>query len=619
MALPMTRERLRRPASAVAVALVVAALAACGGGGGDDGGEGASGEAGGTFRVGWENTFGFTNGFDPTGEYLGEAHGIYGNLMLRTLAGYNHTAGQPGNEPVPDLATSIPEATNDGLTYTFELKDGIMFGPPVSREITSADVVYALERLAKPENGGQYSFYYEVIEGWEEFANGDADSISGIETPDDKTIVFNLSTPAGDFVKRMAMPAAAPMPREVASCFDGRPGLYGRFVVSSGPYMIEGADQADATSCRTLKPFSGFNNQTRLSLVRNPDYDPATDSTEARQSLPDAFEFVTNANPDDIFAKIRAGELDDHISSIPPQVLREYTTNPDLEDRKHSNSGDRTWYLTMNLTQPPFDDLNVRQAMNWVMDKRSLVQAWGGPEIGDVAQHIIPNNMLNDALIDYAPYKTEEDRGDEQRAREAMQGSKYDTNGDGTCSAPECKNVLLIADTRSVDEKMIPVIQSSAEKIGVTFTVRTIEGAYPSIQTPSRNIPIAERPGWGKDYADPFTFFNPLFDGRTIISSGNTNYSLLGLTPEKAAEVKVTGSVQNVPSVDADLDECAAATGSERTTCYADLDRKLMEEIVPWVPYLWQTTVHLTSDNVEAWDFDQAVGTTAYAHVSLAS
>ena len=67
---------------------------------------------------------------------------------------------------------------------------------------------------------------------------------------------------------------------------------------------------------------------------------------------------------------------------------------------------------------------------------------------------------------------------------------------------------------------MLPVIQADATKIGITFTVRTINGAYPTIQTPSKNVPIAERPGWGKDYADALTFFTPLFDGRTIIPNG---------------------------------------------------------------------------------------------------
>ena len=613
MRLPMRGRWLRRPAGAAAVALVVAFLAACGGGG-DDNGDGATGEAGGVYRVGWENTFGFTGGFDPTGEYLGEAHGIYQNLMIRRLVGYPHTAGDAGNELIPDLAVEVPEPTNEGLTYTFELKDGVMFGPPLNREITSADVQYALERLANPDNGGQYSFYYNVIEGFEAFGNGEAESISGIETPDEKTIVFNLTEPAGDFPNRIAMPAAAPMPEEVAGCYEGRPGLYGRVVVSSGPYMIEGADQADASSCESLRPFSGFDGQTQLMLVRNPAYDPDTDS-DARENNPDRFEFLVNANTDDIFNKIDAGEYQDHISSIPPQVLRRYQDS----ERLHRNSGDRTWYLTMNLTQPPFDDVAVRQAMNWVMDKQALVQAWGGPIIGDVAHHIIPNNMLNDALIDFEPYKSEEDRGDETQALEVMKGSKYDTDGDGICDAPECKNVLLLADTRDVDEKMLPVIRASAEKIGITFTIRTVEGAYPVIQTPSRNIPLAERPGWGKDYADPYTFFGPLFDGRTIIANGNTNYSLVGITPEKAAEVNASGNLENVPSVDEDLDRCAALTGGGRIDCYADLDRKLMEEVVPWIPYLWQYTVHIVSENVTAWDWDQAVGSTAYARVAVES
>src|SRR4029077_16379782 len=134
-----------------------------------------------------------------------------------------------------------------------------------------------------------------------------------------------------------------------------------------------------------------------------------------------------------------------------------------------------------------------------------------------------------------------------EKAKEAMKGSKYDTGGEGMCSASACKNGLLIADTRQLDQKMVPVIQADAQKIGITFTVRSIEGAYPAIQTPSRNIPIAERPGWGKDYADPFTFFNPLFDGRTIQANGNTNYSLVGITPATAAKVGAKGDLTGVP------------------------------------------------------------------------
>ena len=135
------------------------------------------------------------------------------------------------------------------------------------------------------------------------------------------------------------------------------------------------------------------------------------------------------------------------------------------------------------------------------------------------------------------------------KAKAALKGSKYDLKKNGTCSAKACKNVLLIADKRGVDDRMLPVIQANAAKIGITFTVRTVAGAYPTIQTPGKNVPIAERPGWGKDYADALTFFTPLFDGRTIIPAGNTNYSLVGITPATAKKVGAKGNLKNVPNV----------------------------------------------------------------------
>jgi peptide/nickel transport system substrate-binding protein len=607
-----------RLAAALAVGAVVLLTAACGGGGGGTGTSAGGGDKGGTYRVGWENSFGFTDSFDPTGEYLGEAFGVYSNLLIRTLVGYNHVAGSAGNELVPDLATALPEPTDGGKTYTFKLRSGVEFGPPVNREVTSKDVLYALERVAKPKNGAQYGFYYSVIRGFDDYGAGKSPTIAGIETPDDRTIVFHLTKPTGDFLYRVAMPATGPIPEEVAKCFEGKPGAYGRHLVSTGPYMIEGADAANASSCAALKPMSGFDGQTHMNLVRNPAYDPKTDSKDAREALPDRFEFTVNANADDILNRVEAGNLDDEISSIPSTVLRRYVTNTSLKDKLHQNSGDRTWYLTMNLTQPPFDDVHVRRAMNWVMDKAALVQAWGGPSIGEVANHIAPDTILNDQLTDYAPYGTDGNHGDVAKAKAALKGSKYDTKGDGTCSASACKNVLLLADVRQVDTKMLPVIKSSAAKIGITFTVRSVEGAYPVIQTPSRNIPIAERPGWGKDYADAYTFFNPLFDSRTIIPNGNTNYSLVGITPAIAKKVGVKGDLAGVPSVDADLDRCAALSGNDRTACYGNLDRKLMTDVVPWVPYLWSFATHVTGPDVKQWGFDQFGGTTAYAHVGVA-
>jgi peptide/nickel transport system substrate-binding protein len=247
---------------------------------------------------------------------------IYSNLLIRTLVGYNHVAGTAGNKLVPDIATALPKPTNGGKTYAFTLKKGIRFGPPVNRAVTSKDVLYSFERMAKPRNGAQYAFYYDVIKGFTDCGAGKASTVAGIQTPSADKIVFNLTVPTGDFLYRVAMPATGPIPREVAKCFEGRPGAYGKDVVATGPYMIAGAGNVKTSSCSTLEPMSGFDGQTDLKLVRNPSYDPATDSKSARESLPDSFEWLVNTNATDILDQVAAGTLQDEISTIPVQVLR---------------------------------------------------------------------------------------------------------------------------------------------------------------------------------------------------------------------------------------------------------------------------------------------------------
>jgi peptide/nickel transport system substrate-binding protein len=571
--------------------------------------------AGGTLNVGWEQSFGFTDNLDPTGEYLGDAFGILDNLLVRTLVGYNHDAGAAGNAIVPDIATSVPAPTNGGKTYTFHLKS-VKFSPPVNRAVTSKDFVTAMDRLANPKDGGEYSFYYKVIQGWDAYAAGKATSISGISTPDDSTIVFNLTAPTGDFLYRMSMPATGPQPAEITKCFDGQAGKYSGDLISTAGYMISGIDKVDMSSCDALKPASGYDGQTILDLVRNPNYDQGSDPT--RKNYPDEVKFTVNASAVDIANKVEAGQIDLWTGSIPPNVLKKYATTPSLKTTHFfQNSGDRTWYLTMNLTQPPFDDVHVRKAMNWIIDKAGLRQGWGGPTVGTIANHVVPDTLFNFRLQEYAPYHTAGDHGSAAKAKAAMKGSKYDTKGNGTCSAAACHNVLLVSDTRGVDPGMVATIQQDAKKIGITFKVRQINGAYPTIQTPSKNIPIAERPGWGKDFADPVTFFEPLFDSRTIIPNGNTNYSLVGITPAQCRTLKVTGNCKGIPSVNSMIDKCEPLIGNARTVCYEGLDKNLMSKVVPWVPWMWSLVTRITSSNVTHYQFDQFSTTPAYSQIAV--
>jgi len=607
------------------LALVLAACAltlvavACGGDDGPSGSDGTTagdsgGEPakGGTYRIS-TTQFNHTGGFDPTGEYLGTDLAFYSNLLVRTLVGYNHKAGAEGNELVPDLATDMGQVSEDGLTYTFTLKDGVEFSPPVNRAVTSQDIAYAFERIGTESLVAQYGFYYTVIQGMAEFTEGKAKTISGIETPDDKTIKFTLTQPTGDFLYRLGMSAAGPIPPEVGKCFT-QAGEYGRNVVSSGPYMLEGSDEVDISSCKTIKPASGNDPNRQMTFVRNPNYDASTDGT--RPSYVDRFEYTINTNPNDIFNKIEAGELEGEVESPPARVLRKYSTTSELKDRLQVEAGDRTWYITMNLTQPPFDDIHVRKAANLIMDKAGLQRAWGGPIRGDIAEHIVPNTMFNGDLDDYAPYATENGAGDAAKAAEEMKQSKYDTDQDGKCDAPECSGVLFVNRNVPPWTDMEPVIEQSFLKLGIELNTREFEDAYPIIQDATRNVPVSAVPGWGKDYADASTFM-VLFDSRSILPQGNVNYSLTGLTPDFARQNKISGSVENLPSVDGDIDECNKLVDAERLTCWEELDKKLTEEIVPWIPYLDATNVDVLGPAVTAYEYDQFSGEAAFSRVAV--
>jgi peptide/nickel transport system substrate-binding protein len=615
------RQQARLVGLALALALVAAAC-----GGGDDEGGGSSGQQatpqkGGVLRTAISD-FGFTNGFDPTGEYVAVAIGLYG-AMERTLMGYKHVADAAGNELVPDLAEAAPEISSDGLKYTFKLKSGVKWAPPLDRDVTSKDVAYAFQRINTAPLVAQYGFwYYGVVKGMDGKAKSADEKVSGIETPDDSTIIFNLEKPTGDFLYRISMPAAAPIPEEVAKCFK-KAGDYGRYVMSNASYMIQGADKLDISSCSAMKPISGSDPSKQLTLVRNPNYDQATDTTRA--NYVDGITVAVDTNVDDIFSRVQAGDLDSSIADQPPKpVLQQYLTDQAKKPFLHSNSGDRTWYITMNWITPPFDDIHVRKAANWVMDKAGILQAWGGSTFGDIATHNIPPIVLGDALgSDYNPYPSEGNRGDEAKAKEEMKQSKYDSNKDGVCDAKECSNLVMINRNTPVYADSEAVVVSSLEKIGIKVKPRELasSAAYTTIQTVKNKIPIALNAGWGKDFADAVSFVLPLFDGRSIIPTGNTNYPLVGLTADQASNLGVSiPAGVTIPSVDADVDACQkipATQADQRNECFANIDKKLMEEVAPWVPYLWAKNITITGSTVTKWEFDQFSGYLAYTQMAV--
>ncbi|MCB0882434.1 MAG: hypothetical protein KDC33_09505 [Thermoleophilia bacterium] len=573
-------------------------------------------KAGGTYRIATPD-LGFTGGFDPSAEYLGWAWGLQQQLLNRGLVGYRHIGGTAGTEPMPDLAESIPEPTEDGTVWTFKIKKGVKFSPPLNREVTTKDIVYAFERMATPSVGAQYPNYFTMIKGFKEMSDGKAKTISGIATPDDQTIVFTLTKATPDFPYRLAMPASAPIPPEVGKCHT-KAGEYGRYQLGTGPYMIKGADKMNISSCDAQKPIPGFNPTDGITFVRNPNYDAATDSKEQREALPDVIDISVNTNEKDVFDKVQAGELEEAAGlSVPPEVARKYVGDDTLKDRFRSNPEDSTNYVTMNLAVAPFDDIHVRKALNYAVDKQAMQRAWGGKLYGDLTGHVIPPVLLDgDTSID--PYATENSAGDVEKAKEEMKQSAYDTNKDGICDAPQCKGIVYLNRNYGAYAKITPILTQNAAAIGLGLDVKELPTgpAYETLQTVKNQVPIATNARWGKDYPDATTFA-VLFDGRNILPTGNTNYSLVGMTPEQAKKLGIAYPKTPIPSVDADIDKCNDTAGEDRIQCWKDFDTKLMTEVVPWVPYMNALHTNLLGPAVTKWEYDQDAGESALAHVAV--
>lgn len=557
--------------------------------------------------------------FDPQKEYYSLTWGLYRCCLLRTLLSYpGAPAEDGGNDVVPDLAEALPEVSEDGLTWTFKLQKDINYAPPFDdTEIVAGDIVRALERTADPQAAANgYSFYYSVIEGFDEFSEGKANSISGLATPDDHTLEITTTQPTGDIPYRMSMHSTAPIPEGAA---DGHVRDYGRYLVASGPYMFEGSEKMDfSKSPEDQEPVAGYRPGRSITLVRNPSWDKSTDGF--RDAYLDRIEIEIGGTEEDIANKVDAGEIDLNIDGVPPaQQLRKYQTDPELKDQVHVYPSDASRYLSFNIAEPPFDDVHVRKAVGLAIDKEGMRRLRGGPLFGEIAGHIMLDTITDGLLADFDPYGSEGNQGDLEAAKEEMSQSKYDTDGDGVCDDPACEQILSVTDEADPYPDQAALIQDNLEPLGLELDVKQFERTtmYDKCLDPSTHTAFCLAPSWGKDYPDATTFAEPLFSSASLGPDACCNYSLVGASPEHLKDYDY--EVTEVPSADARIEECAKATDEERTQCWAEFDEYLMNDVVPWVPYLFDNNVDVVSTNVVNYTFDAFAAMVALDHVGVAS
>ncbi len=557
-------KRVVRSAAVIAVLAIVAA--ACGADETPPSSPSASvgGEeipSGGTLRMAQEGDV--SAAYDPQKEYYQLSFEYFKCCLLRTLYTTNGLpVDQGGTELRPDLATDLATVSDDGLTWTFPIKTGVFYSPPFQDvAVTAQDFIRALTREADLDaSSGGYAFYYSAIEGFDAVSEGKADTISGMTAIDDQTLEIKVTAPTGDLAWRMAMPAAAPIPPNgdaPLGAAEGHTKNYGRFLVSTGPYMFEGTDQLDfSVPADQQEPVSGYVPGRQVVLVRNPSWDPATD--DLRPAYVDRIETTIGGVAADLYNQVETGEIDYVADAAPPaEVLQRYSTNPDLQSMLFTHTQNSVIYTSMNLAVPPFDDVYVRKAMNLILDKSGAIQLGGGALTGIVAGHIFPDALINNLLTDYDPYATPDGSGDVALAQEQMKLSKYDTDGDGSCDDPSCQNILALTSTTEPNPRVAALFNQNVEQIGMTFNVKALETTtmYAKCNSLGDRIPICLATGWLQDYPDAFTFGPPIFGSEGLYPSC-CNYAAVGASSDQLTEWGY--SVTQVPSADDKLAECAA-------------------------------------------------------------
>jgi peptide/nickel transport system substrate-binding protein len=570
--------------------------------------------------------------FDPQEIRYPDAFELFRCCLVRTLLSYNgRPTGQGGAELRPDLAASLPTVSSDGMTWTFHLKKGIHYAPPLAKtEIISQDIVRALERefspaprayrklYPNPVLGHYVGLYDGVIAGTRAFQAGRAANISGLETPDRYTLVVHLLRPSGDLGYAFSMPATAPIPPNPNApaarlgVAEGHRGGYGRYLVASGPYMFAGSDKLDfSVPAAKQQPVSGYTPHVSFTFVRNPSWSPATDTLRKAYVdritftlLPPAYDEASRVH---LERRVDAGKLDLLFDTDVSDAR--LTRAPRV--RLYSSSADDVYYFALNVAQPPFDDVHVRKAANLVLDKARVRRLLGNPLRSRIATHLAPDGLEGNLLLGFDPYATPGHRGDVALAHAQMARSRYDRNHDGICDVPACRGV------RAIPLFWPPpppdrLFANELKRLGITLRYLDLDPAqysriYPD---PAARTGVVSH-GFDKEFPNASAFFTS-FSG-TEAPGGNT--SLVGLTPEKLHRYGY--SATSVPTVEPKFDQCEALIGETQTTCWAELDQLLMEKVVPWVPFLSDNSTFVVSPRVRQLVFDQFTTLPALDQVAL--
>lgn len=378
---------------------------------------------------------------------------------------------------VPSLAESW-SVSDDSLTYTFTLRDGIVFsdGTP----ITADDVVWTFNHALDPKTGGWTGpYYFTLIEGADEVAAGTATEVSGVKKIDDKTVAITIKQPSAYFLSSLSA-GPSKILSQAASADDGK--------VTSGPFVVQSWDHGQGI---TLAPNAKF-------------YEPVTGVTE--------LDFLFNQDSETGYQLYRTGKVDIFGSSqnpVPAARVPEVEGSPDFKSTPAFN----TRYVAFNNKLKPFDDVKVRQALTHAIDRDTLANAVLGGTVNPTERILPAGFPASDKPITGLAF-------DPAAAKDLLSQAVID---------PQSFTFTLSYGVEGDNERVVTVLQSMwQENLGISVKLEPLELATFSsrlndtYQDPEHGLQ-AYYSIWGADYPDPQNFLSTQL--QTDVGNNNGHWS----------------------------------------------------------------------------------------------
>ena len=381
-----------------------------------------------------------------------------------------------GTQLKPRIAEAMPTVSEDGTVYTFKLRKGVKFHN--GRELTADDVVYTITRVLDPKTGSPGAGFFVGIKGAQDFIDGNAEAVEGIKALDPSTVEFTLSAPDVTFLNKMALNFSFIVPKEEVEKAGEN---FGHAPVGTGPF--------------TLKEWKSGES---LTFERNPDY--------FYEGLPylDSVVIQVGVAPDVALLRLEKGEIQMMGDPPPGADWTRITNDPAWANRIEKQPQVNTTYIAINTTMPPFDKLEVRQALNHAIDKQRIVQLLNG-------RATVANQILPPLMPGYDPNYTGYEY-DPEKAKSLLASAGL---ADGFETSIECIAV-------DPQPKICESFQQDLDKVGIKLTINSL--AAPNVIEDAGNgkTPLVWSGGlaWTQDYPDPDDFYSPILGCDSNVPGG---------------------------------------------------------------------------------------------------